>query len=259
MKQIYSNYKNEDHKVWEILFDRQVRNLSKVASADYINGISKVGFVRDKIPDFEITNKLLLEQTGWVLHVVPGIIPVKDFFELLIQKKFSATTWLRKMHQLDYIEEPDMFHDVFGHVPLLSNHAFSEFIHGLSKIAMKHIDNDFAMEILGRMYWFTLEFGLIKENNPSVLRTSPLETRGEIPSHECIKIYGAGICSSVGETKHSLSDASQKIPFDVKTILNTSFQNDRIQDKYFVIDSFEQLFESLPLIEKELEHILKEV
>ena len=132
MKQIYSNYKNEDHQVWQILFDRQVNNLAKVASKEYLNGIEKVGFVRDKIPDFKLTNKLLLEQTGWTLHVVPGIIPVNEFFELLIQKKFSATTWLRQMHQLDYIEEPDMFHDVFGHVPLLSNTSFSDFFLGLS-------------------------------------------------------------------------------------------------------------------------------
>ena len=240
MKQTYSNYTAEDHKVWQILFERQLNNLRKVASKEYIQGISKVGFVRDKIPDFEITNKLLLEQTGWALHVVPGIIPVKDFFELLIEKKFSATTWLRKMHQLDYIEEPDMFHDVFGHVPLLSNHSFSEFVHGLSKIAVKHVNNDFAQELLGRIYWFTLEFGLITENNE-------------------LKIYGAGICSSVGETNHSLSNASEKIPFNVKTILQTSFQNDRIQDRYFVIDSFEQLFHSLPEIKTELEKMLDEM
>ena len=240
MNQIYSNYTTDDHKVWENLFDRQLNNLSRVASKEYLDGINKVGFVRDKIPDFEITNKLLLEQTGWTLYVVPGIIPVKDFFELLIHKNFSATTWLRKMHQLDYIEEPDMFHDVFGHVPLLSNKAFSNFVHGLSKIAVKHIDNDFAMELLGRIYWFTLEFGLITEKNE-------------------LKIYGAGICSSVGETKHSLSDASEKKSFSVTKILNTPFENDRIQDKYFVIDSFEQLFHSLPEIETELEKMLEEV
>lgn len=240
MKQIYSNYTPDDHKVWEILFERQVNNLRQFASEDYIKGIGKVGFVRDKIPDFRITNTLLLERTGWTLHVVPGIIPVKDFFELLVQKKFSATTWLRKMHQLDYIEEPDMFHDVFGHVPLLSNHSFSEFVHGLSKIAVKHLNNNLAQELLGRIYWFTLEFGLIKEKNQ-------------------LRIYGAGICSSVGETKHSLSTASEKIPFDVLRILKTPFQNDRMQDKYFVIDSFEQLFHSLHEIETELEKMLEDV
>ncbi|MEW6469895.1 MAG: phenylalanine 4-monooxygenase [Bacteroidota bacterium] len=239
MKQIYSNYTNEDHQVWQILFDRQVNNLSKVASKEYLSGIEKVGFTRTRIPDFDETNALLAKQTGWSLHVVPGIIPVKEFFGLLIQKKFSATTWLRKMHQLDYIEEPDMFHDVFGHVPLLSNTSFSNFVHGLSRIAVKHMGNDYAQELLGRIYWFTLEFGLIREDDE-------------------LRIYGAGICSSVGETRHSLSDASQKLPFSVGEMLRTPFRNDRIQDKYFVIGSFDELFRSLPLIEAELERLLVE-
>jgi phenylalanine-4-hydroxylase len=226
MKQQYSSYTSEDHQVWQILFDRQIRNLATVVSSAYLEGIKHTGFVRDRIPDFDETEKHFARHTGWKLHVVPGIIPVKPFFELLAQKRFSATTWLRKMHQLDYIEEPDMFHDVFGHVPLLSNPAYSDFVEGLSRIALRHIDNGEVMEMLGRIYWFTLEFGLIMEEGR-------------------LKIYGAGIISSVGETRHALSDAPERRPFDVKEILYTPFRNDRIQDKYFVIGSYEELFHSL--------------
>jgi phenylalanine-4-hydroxylase len=231
MKQHYSNYTTEDHQVWQILFDRQIANLSKVVSAAYLEGIQHTGFVRDRIPDFVETEKEFAKHTGWKLHVVPGIIPVKPFFELLSEKKFSATTWLRKMHQLDYIEEPDMFHDVFGHIPLLCNTAYSDFVEGLSHIALKHIDHEEVMEMLGRIYWFTLEFGLIMEEGQ-------------------LKIYGAGIISSVGETKHSLGELPERKPFHVEEILYTPFQNDRIQDKYFVISSYEQLFRSLPEIER---------
>jgi phenylalanine-4-hydroxylase len=240
MKQVYSNYTTEDHKVWEILFDRQIENLSPVVSEAYLEGIKHVGFVRDRIPDFDETEKAFARHTGWKLHVVPGIIPVQPFFELLSQKKFSATTWLRKMHQLDYIEEPDMFHDVFGHIPLLSNKAYSDFVEGLSHIALKHIANDAVMEMLGRIYWFTLEFGLIMED-------------------EQLKIYGAGIISSVGETRHSLSDKPQRLPFHVHEIMHTPFRNDRIQDKYFVIRSYDELFHSLNEIESVIqEHLALE-
>jgi phenylalanine-4-hydroxylase len=235
MKQNYENYTTEDHKVWSILFSRQIENLKTKVSKTYLEGISKVGFKSNRIPDFIATEKQFESHTKWKLHVVPGIIPVEPFFELLSQKKFSATTWLRKMHQLDYIEEPDMFHDVFGHIPLLSNTAYSNFVEGMSHIALKHIQNHEVMEMLGRIYWFTLEFGLIKEEGQ-------------------LKIYGAGIISSVGETEHSLSDKPERKPFDVKEIMMTPFQNDRIQEKYFVIDSYEQLFDSL----QEIENVIAE-
>lgn len=235
MKQIYSNYTAEDWLVWKTLFERQMTILPEVASEAYLEGIKKAGFKAEKIPDFTEVNEKLSRLTGWSLQVVPNIIPEKDFFPLLAQKKFSATTWLRKLNELDYLEEPDMFHDVFGHAPLLSNPVFCDFFHGLSLIAMRYLDNEQALQLLGRMYWFTVEFGLIKEGGKT-------------------KIYGAGILSSHGETKFSLSNKPERLDFDVRTILTTPYQNDRIQDKYFVIESYEQLFSSLGEIEK----ILKE-
>ena len=238
MVQVYSAYTPEDFKVWELLFTRQIANLQSVASKDYLKGIEEVKFTKDKIPNFDETNALLKQLTGWSLEVVPGLIPQVDFFQLLSQKKFSATTWLRKLSQLDYLEEPDMFHDVFGHVPLLSNHAYCKFFEGLSNIALKHIDNPKVIEALGRIYWFTIEFGLIRED-------------GEL------KIYGAGILSSPGETKHSLSESPEVLAFDIPTLFESDYRTDVFQTKYFVIDSYEQLYNSLEKIEEELEQLIE--
>ena len=238
LQQNYSNYTNEDHQVWGILFKRQMENLSKLASEAYLEGIEKIEFKSKFIPDFTETNKILNLLTGWSLRVVPGIIPVREFFVLLNERKFCATTWLRKMSQLDYLEEPDMFHDVFGHVPLLTNPVFCDFFHGLSRIALKFINNENALEMLGRMYWFTVEFGLIKE-------------KGDL------KIYGAGLLSSPGESKFCLSNVPLRIPYNVRDILSTAYINDKFQEKYFVIDSYELLFNSLDEIESVLIDELK--
>lgn len=234
LTQIYTDYTAEDLAVWKTLYERQMTILPELAAREYLESIEKVNFTADRIPHFDEVNSLLDKYTGWQIDVVPHIIPNEEFFPKLARRTFGATTWLRKMHELDYLEEPDMFHDVFGHVPLLSNTTFCAFFHGLSKIAMKHLDNPEAIEKLGRMYWFTIEFGLIRESGK-------------------LKIYGAGIMSSHGETKYSVSSEPTHLPFDVKTILSTDYDNMRIQDKYFVIDSFEQLFESLDDIEAGVE------
>lgn len=232
--QIYSNYSEQDFLVWELLFNRQMQILEPIVSSQYLSALDKVKFSSERIPDFDKVNELLKPLTGWSLTVVPNISPQKEFFEMLSQRKFTSTCWLRTMNQLDYLEEPDMFHDVFAHVPLLSNHNYVNFFKGISDIALKHIDNPLAIELLGRIYWFTIEFGLINENNK-------------------LKIYGAGIISSKGETEFCLSDKAAHLDFDVQTIFNTNFRTDIIQDKYFVIESFEQLFNSLTEIENRLE------
>ena len=229
--QIYSDYTDEDFRVWKILFDRQMDILSQTVSRNYLDALKIVNFRNDKIPDFNEVNSTLNDLTGWNLHVVPNISPQKEFFKYLSEKKFTATCWLRSFEQLDYIEEPDMFHDVFAHVPLLSNTAYCNFFKGISDIALEHIDDPKAIEMLGRIYWFTIEFGLIRENDK-------------------LKIYGAGIISSNGETKHCLSNECQKFNFDVNKIMSTDFITDILQDKYFVIDSFDQLYNALPEIRK---------
>ncbi|HEY0030865.1 MAG TPA: phenylalanine 4-monooxygenase [Bacteroidia bacterium] len=236
--QIYSNYTANDFLVWNVLFNRQMEVLKPIVSAEYLKALELVQFSADQIPDFIKIKKLLEPITGWSIEVVPNISPQKEFFEFLSQKKFTSTCWLRTMDQLDYLEEPDMFHDVFAHIPLLSNHNYVNFFKGISDIALRHIDNPRAIELLGRIYWFTIEFGLIKENNQ-------------------LKIYGAGIISSMGETKHCLSSVAIHHEFDVKHIFDTDFRTDIIQERYFVVESFEQLYNSLPEIEKCLQKTLE--
>jgi phenylalanine-4-hydroxylase len=238
MVQEYDKYTVEDSAVWKTLFERQMAILPDMAAKQYLDALETVGFRATEIPRFDAMNLLLKKATGWQVDVVPHIIANDIFFPKLARRTFGATTWLRKMSQLDYLEEPDMFHDVFGHVPLLSNETFCKFFHGLAVIAMEHIKNPAVIEMLGRMYWFTIEFGLISENNQ-------------------LKIYGAGIMSSHGETKYSVSNTPTHLDFDVQTILNTNYDNMRIQDKYFVIQSFDQLFDSLPEIDRTLEEIAK--
>ncbi len=239
MKQIYSNYTAQDQEVWKILFDRQIVNLPKAATEAYLSGLQDIKFTSEAIPRFDETNKLLKSITGWELVVVPGIVPDYTFFELMSNKKFPATTWLRKMEELDYLEEPDMFHDVFAHVPLLTNQHFVDFLEALSKIGLRYCGNDYAIEVLSRIYWFTVEFGLIRENGEP-------------------RIYGAGILSSAGETKFSLSDEPPHYDFDVQKIAETSYRKDVFQDRYFVIESYEQLFNSIPEIERVMEEMFDE-
>jgi phenylalanine-4-hydroxylase len=237
-EQIYSNYTAQDFLVWETLFNRQMKTLEPVVSGEFLEALRKVKFSPEKIPDFRELNALLKPLTGWQLKVVPNISPQKEFFEFLSQKKFTSTCWLRSMEQLDYLEEPDMFHDVFAHVPLLSNPDYVYFFKGISDIALKFPGHAKVIELLGKIYWFTIEFGLIREKNE-------------------LKIYGAGIISSAGETKNALGNSFGKIDFDVSTIFNTEFRTDLLQDTYFIIDSFAQLCDSLPEIEAMLGKMLK--
>lgn len=238
MRQEYEKYTEEDFKVWKILYERQIANLPHAAAEAYLEGLKKIHFTADRIPNFEETNKILNQLTGWGLAVVPGLIDDDIFFQLLADKKFPATTWLRKMEQIDYLEEPDMFHDVFGHVPLLTNQHFVNFLQDLSKIALRYIDNPWAIHLISRIYWFTVEFGLIKEKGN-------------------VRIYGAGILSSAGETKFCLSEKAKHIDYQVDTIMRAPYRKDVFQHQYFLIDSYEQLFHSTDQIERFLEREAK--
>lgn len=233
-QQIYANYRQEDFDVWKILFDRQMENLQGKVADEYLAALDVIGFTRDRIPDFTEVNQRLEAITGWNLITVPNISPPREFFSRLAEKKFTATCWLRKMEELDYLEEPDMFHDVFAHAPLLSNKDYTDFFHQIGVLAMKYIDSDEVILKLQRLYWFTIEFGLVRAQDGS------------------LRIYGAGIVSSKGETEHALSDRSIKHDFDVRKIYQHDFRTDIMQDEYYVIDSFEQLSGSLDEFEKAL-------
>ena len=238
MNQDYERYTEADHRMWKQLFERQMEQLPNSASRAYLDGIGKVKFVPDHIPHFEReTNPALRTLTGWEVYVVPGLIPHREFYTHLYNRQFPATSWLRKPEQIDYLEEPDMFHDTFGHVPLLSNQAFCDFMAHLSEVALKYIDQDEILQRISRLYWYTVEFGLIRENG-------------------ALKIYGGGIISSSGESRYCLGNDVPKIDFDLALVLDTPYHIDRYQDHYFVIQSYDQLYESVTGIEPLLEAYL---
>lgn len=233
LQQIYSNYTDEDFAVWETLYNRQFATLTKHGCSDYMKALNVVGFHADIIPEFERTNARLAELTGWKIKTVECLCPPDQFFAYLADKTFTATCWLRTMSELDYIEEPDMFHDVFGHVPLLSNEEYSIFFQQLGALAVKYGNNPHAIEQIERLYWFTIEFGLTEEDGQ-------------------LKVYGAGIMSSKGELANALSDASIKRPFNVEEIMNHPFRNDVIQNEYYVIKDYHQLKNCIPEVERVL-------
>ena len=224
--QIYKNYTREDYKVWKILFNKRLENLQGIVAEEFLIALKDLNFKAEKIPNFVEINNILRSTTGWSIKTVPNISPPEEFFSFLSMKKFTATCWLRSIDQIDYLEEPDMFHDVFAHVPLLSNKNYTNFFKEMGEIAVSVIEEPKKLEKLQRIYWFTIEFGLIKKNND-------------------FKIYGAGIISSDEESKNVLSKKSRKLEFDVKKVMNQPFRIDVVQDTYYYINSFEQLTSSI--------------
>jgi phenylalanine-4-hydroxylase len=226
-QQVYANYTAEDFKVWKLLYNRQIELLQTSAVDEYLKGLQAVDMIPERIPDFTLLNQHLADLTAW--HIIPfeGICPPAKFFKLLAQRIFPCTHWLRRMDQMDYLEEPDMFHDVFGHIPLLSNKNYCNFFNELGTIGAMYQHHQHIIDKLERLYWFTIEFGLMKEAGQ-------------------IKIYGSGIGSSFGELKHAVSNQSTKKKFNLVEIMNHEFRTDVIQDEYYVIENFTELVECLP-------------
>jgi phenylalanine-4-hydroxylase len=239
MKQNFELYTKEDQHVWNLLFERQWNNLQEKGSTVYLKSLSEMQDVinKDELPHFQKINQWFEGRTGWSINVVPGLIPVNDFFELLSKKKFCSSTWLRSIKNMDYLEEPDMFHDIFGHIPLLADPVFSSFMEAFGKLGVENKENELIVLQLQRLYWFTIEFGVINE--------------------QTIKSYGAGIMSSFGETNHVASGKVNFKPFDIQEIIQTPFKTDEIQTTYFVLESFEQLIDSIPFMRNEIKKTKK--
>lgn len=241
MKQAFEKYTREDLAVWSLLFKRQVKNLKHKACFDYLESLDRMQEVLNprELPDFIQINRWFEKNTGWEIYCVPGLIDVEDFFDLLAEKKFPSSTWLRSKDKLDYLEEPDMFHDIFGHVPLLSNPTYSNFVHEFGKLGKKYKGNSQLITELQRLYWFTIEFGLISEAGNT-------------------RIFGAGISSSFHESISSLSVKEvTHIPFELETILQTDFCTSELQQTYFVIDHLEQLETAVTSLSNKLQHELE--
>lgn len=231
--QQYDQYSTIDHRVWSILYMRQLETVQQVAYNHFITGIQQLDFNSKCIPEFEAVNKKLKLLTGWQIYAVPGLIPNSDFFEGMFHKRFGATTWIRKPEELDYLEEPDMFHDVFGHIPLLADSNIANYLHKLAAVAVKFMHDEQIIEEIARLYWYTIEFGLIREQNK-------------------LKVYGAGILSSIGETEFCLSAKATHVPFDWQTIVDTPYVKDKFQSQYFVVDSLDQLLDGIDAYETHL-------
>lgn len=221
--QDWNAYTLEEHALWRRLYQRQARLLPGRAAQVYIDSLAKLD-VGEGIPRFDDVSEALQAATGWRLVAVPGLVPDQIFFEHLSARRFPVTVWLRKPEEFDYIVEPDVFHDFFGHVPLLFNPVFADHLQEYGKGGLKALPLG-GLPFLARLYWYTIEFGLIE--TPQGLRA-----------------YGAGILSSGGEIEYCLtSDKPHRISFNVERVMRTLYRIDDYQDTYFVIHGFEHLFE----------------
>ena len=220
--QDWARYSPREHRVWDELFVRQSAMLKGRASAPFLKGLDSLRLSRGGIPDFAELSERLRKLTGWQVVAVPGLVPDAVFFEHLANRRFVAGRFIRKPEQLDYLEEPDIFHDVFGHVPLLSDPVFADYMQAYGLGGLRAL-NFHALEKLARLYWYTVEFGLIREDSG-------------------LRLYGAGIVSSYGESVFALDDPSpNRLQFDLERVMRTRYRIDDYQQSYFVIDSFADL------------------
>ena len=220
--QDWDRYTAEEHAVWDTLFALQTGMLEGRVTSAFRRGLDVLRLSRAGIPDFAELSQRLEALTGWRVVAVPGLIPDDVFFEHLANRRFVAGRFIRRPDQLDYLQEPDVFHDLFGHVPLLCDPAFADYMqaYGAGGLRAQQFG---ALEKLARLYWYTVEFGLIREGGG-------------------LKLYGAGIVSSFGESKFALDDPSpNRIGFDLERVMRTDYRIDDYQQSYFVIDSFEHL------------------
>jgi len=227
VEQPWDSYTATDHSVWSTLFRRQREVLAGRACAEFLASQDEMGMGEERIPKFSELNGQLRARTGWEVIGVEGLLPELTFFEHLANRRFPVTWWIRRPEQLDYLSEPDLFHDLFGHVPLLMNPVFADYMQAYGRGGVKaHGVGAEALAELTRLYWYTVEFGLINTD-------------------EGLRIYGAGIVSSSGESRYCLeSPAPNRIGFDLLRVMRTRYRIDTFQKTYFVIDDFDQLFEA---------------
>ena len=218
----WSRYGAAEHATWKTLFERQTRLLPGRACDEFLQGMRDLPIDADRIPDFRRLSEVLTARTGWQVVAVPGLIPDAVFFEHLANRRFPAGNFIRRPQELDYLEEPDVFHDVFGHVPMLMNPVIADYLQaygegGLRAQALGRLSN------LARVYWYTVEFGLVRQADG-------------------LRLYGAGIASSYTETRFALDDPSpNRIQFDLERVMRTLYRIDDFQETYFVVDDLSEL------------------
>lgn len=224
VKQDWSAYTPQQHALWRKLYRRQATLVPERACDVFIDSLAKMD-AADEIPCFDRTTEALYKATSWELVAVPGLVPDLIFFEHLANRRFPVTVWLREPHEFDYIAEPDVFHDFFGHVPLLFNPVFADYMQQYGRGGLKALRLD-ALKYLARLYWYTVEFGLIQ-------------------SEKGLRAYGAGLLSSGGEIEYCLTSPQPKrIAMDAERVMRTLYKIDSYQETYFVIRDYQQLFEA---------------
>jgi phenylalanine-4-hydroxylase len=220
--QDWRRYTPAEHAMWDRLFERQSKMLPGRVSPTFLQGLDVLRMSKPGIPDFDELSERLSKLTGWKVVAVPGLVPDEEFFRHLANRTFVAGRFIRTPEQIDYLQEPDVFHDVFGHVPLLANPVFADYMQAYGAGGLRSLGMD-AIHRLARLYWYTVEFGLIHEDGG-------------------LKLYGAGIVSSYGESMFALDDPSpNRIGLDLRRAMRTRYKIDDYQQTYFVIDSYEDL------------------
>lgn len=218
----WESYTPAEHATWDNLFARQAAMLPGRVVPAFIEGLDVLRMTRPGIPDLRELNARLMQATGWQVVAVPGLVPDEIFYEHLSQRRFVAGRFIRKPHELDYLQEPDIFHDVFGHVPLLAHPVFADYMQAYGEGGLRAAKLG-MIEPLARLYWYTVEFGLIRDGAE-------------------LKLYGSGIVSSYAESLFALDDPSpNRIGFDLERVMRTRYRIDDFQQNYFVTDSFEDL------------------
>jgi len=225
VEQHWEGYTEEDHAVWRILYERRMRELQNNGSRVFLQGAEAIGLCPDRVPDLAEVNARLERRTGWNAVPVNGFIPARQFFQCLAQRRFPTTVIVRPREQLDYLPEPDIFHDVFGHVPLHADHVFADFLQKFGAVAAQARTEE-ETEQMARLFWFTVEFGLTRDEGD-------------------VRVYGSGLISSAGDAANALGPECDRRPFSLDAVIHQPFEIDRFQDVLFVVDSFDQLFEAV--------------
>lgn len=222
IEQNWEGYAATEHGVWRTLYQRQTSLLPGRACAEYLDGMAALPIGPEAIPDFRRLSDILMRRTGWQVVAVPGLVPPEVFFEHLANRRFPAGQFIRRPEQLDYIEEPDVFHDVFGHVPMLMHPILGDFLQAYGEGGLR-AQRLGALDQLSRVYWFTVEFGLLAQEDG-------------------LRIYGAGIVSSFAETRFALEGSSpNRLKFNLERVMRTRYRIDDFQESYFVLDRLDDL------------------
>jgi phenylalanine-4-hydroxylase len=230
---VYAAYTPEQHAVWAELVGRVLPNVEKHAAREYLEGFQIIGLQPDRLPNLAEITKRLSPRTGWSSTPVSGFLPAPAFFEMLANRLFPTTTWLRSRESLEYTPEPDIFHDVFGHVPMHAHRVFGDFLEHYGRVCAG-VSDQMILEKLGRLFWYTVEFGLIRQG-------------GEI------KAYGSGVISSAGECDHVINGGCEIHDFTLDEVINTPVKVDELQKVLFAVNSFDQIYEAMHEAEQRVE------